>query len=72
MTQIQKKKLSDFFKKKILLGNSYARITKKLKILKNLNFFGKLAYELPNKILILKKSDDFFFGLFSLFLKVFG
>ena len=27
--KIQKKKLSNFFKKKILLGNSYAKITKK-------------------------------------------
>ena len=35
-----KKKSSDFFKIKILLGNSYARITKNLKILKNLNFFS--------------------------------
>jgi hypothetical protein len=41
--KVQKKKLSDFFKKKILLGNSYARIMKILKFLKNSNF-------LPTKI----------------------
>jgi hypothetical protein len=45
---------------------------KKLEFFKIFNIFGILAYELPNRILILKKSDDLFFGLFSLFLKTFG
>ena len=36
-----KKKKSDFSKIEILLCNSYSRITKMLKILKNLNFLPK-------------------------------
>jgi hypothetical protein len=34
---------------------------------KTFNILGILAYELPNRILILKKSDDFFFLDFFLF-----
>ena len=45
---------------------------KKLEFFKKINIFGILTYELPNRILILKKSDDFFFGFFYLFLKSFG
>jgi hypothetical protein len=40
MIKIEKKKLPDFFKKKILLGNLYARITKKI-------FFSKYSKILP-------------------------
>jgi hypothetical protein len=36
------KKSSDFFKIKILLGNSFASFPKMLKILKNSNFFTKI------------------------------
>ena len=37
-------------------------------------YFGKLAYELPKRILILKKFDDLFLDFFYLFnfLKSFG
>ena len=45
---------------------------KKLEFFRNINIFVKLAYELPTRILILKKSVDFFFGFFFLFLKSFG
>ena len=37
--KIKKNKLSDFFKKKIIFGNLYARITEMLKFLKSFNFF---------------------------------
>ena len=39
--KVKKKKKSDFSKIEILLCNSYSRITKMLKILKNLNFLPK-------------------------------
>ena len=42
---------SDFSKIKILLCNSYARITKMLKFLKNFNFFSKK----------IDKTADFYF-----------
>jgi hypothetical protein len=41
-----------------------------LEFFKNFNIFGKLAYELPNRILILKKSDDFLLDFFLFFRKV--
>ena len=45
--------------------------SKKLEFFKKKYIFGILAYELPIRILILKKFDDFFFGFFPLFLKSF-
>ena len=42
---------------------------KKLELFKKFNIFGKLEYELPKRIFILKKSDEFFLDFF---LKSFG
>jgi hypothetical protein len=51
MIEIKKKKVVRFFQKKNSIYNSYARITKKIKFLKNSNFF-------PAKI---DKTADFYF-----------
>ena len=45
-------------------------VNKKLEFSKFFNIFVILTYEFLNRILILEKFDDFFFGLF--FLKCFG
>ena len=42
----------------------------KLEFLENFNIFVILSYELPNRILILGKSEDFFFTFFFFFWKV--
>ena len=45
--------------------------SKKLKFFKKNIFFEILAYESPNRILILKNFDDFFFWFFPFFLEKF-
>ena len=42
-------------------------VKKKFKFFKIFKFFVILAYELPNRILILKKSEDFFLDFFLFF-----
>ena len=42
-------------------------VGEKLEFLENFNIFVILVYELPNRILILGKSDDFFFPFFFFF-----
>jgi hypothetical protein len=39
-------------------------VGEKLEFLENFNIFVILAYELPNRILMLGKSEDFFFTFF--------
>jgi hypothetical protein len=56
---------------KFLISCLVKNFDEKWELFKKFNIFGILTYELPNRILILKKSVDFFLDFFSLFLKSF-
>ena len=57
---------------KLVFGQFLSKKAKILEFFENFNIFVILAYKLHNRILILEKSGDFYFWLFSLFWKSFG
>ena len=57
---------------KLVFGQFLSKKAKILKFFENFDIFVILAYKIHNRILILEKSGDFYFWLFSRFWKSFG